>query len=127
MLLYSFKLNNIAFTLICSQNGVCELLTKHVSFLVSSNNHFYKPFPSDVINECDCKPTLIIKSAFHNQCWLAKFTGKHSCISFRPLACRLSCEETGIKPRKMNTDFSKPRVSLVEGKSFYQQLVKIHL
>lgn len=26
-----------------------------VFILVSSDNHFYKPFPSDVINQSDCK------------------------------------------------------------------------
>jgi len=98
-----------------------------VFILVSSNNHFYKPFLSDVINECDCKPTSIIKSAFHNRCHLAKFTGKISCISFRPLAYRLPREETGIKPQKMNADFCEPMVSLVEAKSFYRQIVKICL
>lgn len=78
--------------------------------LVSSNNHFNKPILSDVINKYDCKPTLTIKSAFYNRCHLAKFTGKILCISSRPLAYRLSGEQTGMKPHKMNADFSKPRV-----------------
>lgn len=67
--------------------------------------------------------TLIIKSAFRNRRCLAKFSG----ISFRPFVYRLSCEETGIKPCKMNADFGKLRVWLVEAKSFYRQLVKIYL